>query len=330
MAEVGEFGFLDRILSEVPLLDGTRVGPGQDCAVIRCGQHGYLFTIDALVADTHFRAAWLTPRQIGRKAFLINASDIAAMGGTPEFCVVALGAPADYLARDLRAVQRGIVEAARECGAAVVGGNLTRTRQLTVTIALLGRAAPRIVTRQGARPGDHVFVTGTLGDAALAVYELNADQRPPAALLRRFCEPQPRLQAGRVLTAQGIASAMIDVSDGLVQDLGHVCEQSNVGAIIHAACVPRSAAYKKLRGTTDLLAVHGGEDYELLFTVPERQLARLARSARRLGCPVTRLGYVTHGGGVRLLDADGRPLRPGRRGYDHFRGPAPSGKRGGA
>jgi len=328
LAAVGEFGFLDLIVPKVPLVRGTLVGPGQDCAVIRCGQRSYLFTIDALVAESHFRAAWLTPRQIGRKAFLINASDIAAMGGTPRFCVVAFGAPAAYLARDLRAVQRGIVEAAQSCGAAVVGGNLARTRQLTVTVALLGEAPPRIVTRQGACPGDHVFVTGTLGDAALAVQALRAGDRPPAAALRRFREPQPRLQAGRFLATSGIASAMIDVSDGLVQDLGHICEQSDVGATILVHQVPRSAAYRTARGPGDLLALHGGEDYELLFTVPDRHLPRLARSARRLGCAVTRVGCITREGGVRLLDEHDRPLRLGRGGYDHFRMPTPSGKTG--
>ncbi len=329
MAEVGEFGFLDRIVPEVPHVRGTLVGPGQDCAVVRCGQGAYLFTIDALAAGTHFRETWLTPRQIGRKAFLINASDIAAMGGTPEFCVVGLGAPADYLARDLRAVQRGIVGAAQQCDTAVVGGNLTRTRQLTVTVALLGKAPRRIVTRQGARPGDHVFVTGTLGDAALAVHLLSAGHRPPAAVLRRFCEPEPRVQVGRVLTTDGIPSAMIDISDGLVQDLGHICEQSQVGASIRVHEVPRSAAYRKLRGAGDLLALHGGEDYELLFTVPDRHLARLARSTQRLGCSVTRVGQITRGRGVRLLDEHDRPLRLGRGGYDHFQQMlAPAGKTG--
>jgi thiamine-monophosphate kinase len=318
IAETGEFAFLSTLLQRLPAGPGTIVGPGQDCAVIRCGRRPLLFTVDAVVEGVHFETGWLSPRQVGRKSLLVNASDIAAMGGRPRWCVVSLGVPLAYPTRHLVALQSGIVQAAGDVGAVVVGGNLARADRLFVSIALLGEAPRRIVTRQGARPGDRVYVTGTLGDAALAVHLLRSAQRVPAAALRRFREPSPRLQAGRLLAGAGLVSAMIDVSDGLVQDLGHICEESRVGAVIYAAGVPVSAALRASAGTGPL-ALHGGEDYELLCTVPERNVKRLQRARARLGCALTCIGTITAGRSVRLVDPAGRPMALPDGGYDHFR-----------
>ncbi len=322
IADVGEFGFLSKLLPQLPGGRDTIVGPGQDCAVIRCGGRRFLFTVDALVQGVHFESGWMSPHQLGRKSFLVNASDVAAMGGRPRFCVVSFGVPLAYRARDLSAVQAGIVEAADETGALVVGGNLTRAQQLFVSIALLADAPTRIVTRQGARRGDRVYVTGTLGDAALGCRTLRGGtSRAATHATRRFREPSPRLRAGRFLVESGIVSAMIDVSDGLVQDLGHVCEESAVGAVIHTAAVPRSAAYRAALGADDLLALHGGEDYELLCTVPERNVKRLERSQARLGCSVVCIGAITAERRIRLLGPDGQAQALATAGYDHFRGP---------
>jgi len=318
---VGEHGFLSRLLPRLPVSPDTVVGPGQDCAVVRCGRQRVLFTVDALVEGTHFATHWLSPYQLGRKSFLVNASDIAAMGGRPRFCVVGLQVRPAYRARDLSALQAGIVAAATACGAVVVGGNLARAAQLSIAIALLGEAPRRLVTRAGAQAGDHVYVSGTLGDAARAVRWLRGAQRGhrPAQALRRFAEPTPRLQAGRLLAESGIVSSMIDVSDGLLRDLGHICEQSGVGAVIRTAAVPRSDAYRRALGSSDLLALHGGEDYELLCTVPERNLPRLEQQRARLGCPITCVGRITAGRRLRVLGPDGREMPIAATGYDHFR-----------
>jgi len=331
IGDVGEFGFLARLLPRVPLGTGTLVGPGQDCAVIRSTGRAWLFTVDALVEDVHFAWRWMTPRQVGRKAFLVNASDIAAMGGRPRFCVVALGAPAATPVATLTAMQRGLESAARACGASVVGGNMTRTAEVTVSVALLGEAPRRRVTRAGARQGDRIYVTGTLGDAAVAVRALQCDppRRPPPAALRRLVEPEPRLDVGRWLVESGVATAMIDVSDGFVQDLGHVCAASGVGAVVRAADVPRSAAYRAVCGADPTLALHGGEDYELAFTVAPRHVRRLETARRQLGCPLTAVGEVVAGRGVRVVDAAGRRLRVCAPGWDHFAAP-PGRRRGGA
>ena len=149
IGDVGEFGFLARLLPQLPRGSGVIVGPGQDCAVIRCGGRRCLFTIDALVEGVHFERGWLSARQLGRKSFLVNASDAAAMGGRPRFCVVSLAVPSDYPVRDLAALQAGIVEAAGEAGAVVVGGNMTRAQQVSVTIALLADAPGRLRNRLG-------------------------------------------------------------------------------------------------------------------------------------------------------------------------------------
>ena len=321
IADAGEFGFLSALLPRLSAGRGTIVGPGQDCAVICCGRARVLLTIDALVEDVHFRTAWLSPHQIGRKCFLVNASDVAAMGGRPRACVVSLCVPPSYLVRDLSALQAGIVQAAGEVGAFVVGGNLSRAAQLSISIALLADAPRRLVTRQGARPGDQLYITGTLGDAALAVHLLRSARRAralPARIMRRFQEPPSRLLAGRALVESGIVSAMIDVSDGLVQDLHHICEESRVGGIIDAARVPLSAAHRTHPAAPDGLALHGGEDYELLCTIPERNVTRLQRMRGRLGCPITHIGEITSRRGVRVLDRTGKTVKPRVTGYDHF------------
>jgi thiamine-monophosphate kinase len=319
IAAVGEFGVLSTLVGRRHRARGVVVGPGQDCAVIQCGAARWLLTIDALVAGVHFAPDWMSPRQLGRKSFLVNASDIAAMGGQPRFCVINLSVPPTYRERDLRDLQQGIVAAARACGAAVVGGNLTRATALSISIALLGTAPKRLVTRQGARPGDHVYVTGTLGDAAVAVRALQRGEvQIGAAVLRRFREPSPRLQAGRVLVEMGIVSAMIDVSDGLMQDLGHICTESRVGAVLQAAQVPLSAGYKKQYGSDPRLALHGGEDYELLCTVPEANVSRLQRQRRRLGCEITCIGRITSGRRAGLVDTEGQPMLLADGGFDHF------------
>jgi len=262
----------------------------------------------------------MAPRQIGRRSFLVNASDVAAMGGRPRFCVVSLEVPGRYPADDLWALQAGIVAAARRYDADVVGGNLSRSHTLSVCIALLADAPTRVVTRGGARAGDHVYVTGTLGDAALGLRMLRTRGANRSAwAVRRFREPTPRLRAGRFLVESGIVSAMIDISDGLAQDLGHVCTESGVGAVIHAERLPRSAAYRALLGARHPLALHGGEDYELLCTVAERHVERLERNREKLGCRITRVGVITADRGIRLVDAAGNAVTLPVAGYDHFR-----------
>ena len=288
------------------------MGPGDDAAVVRPASRPLLLTVDALCEGTHFRSTWLTPAALGRRAFLVNASDLAAMGGRPTFALLAVEAPGSYPVARLDALVGGFAAAARRSGARLVGGNLTAGRRLALTVTLLGEAPGRVVTRAGGRAGDALYVTGRLGASALAVRRLAGGRRGALPAL------PSRLDAGPLLAR--VASAMIDVSDGLVQDLGHLCRASGVAADLELACVPVAPACRRALGAgAEKFAATGGEDYELLFAVPARRVAALARLAPRLGCRLTRIGRLRRGRpGVRVLDADGRPVRLARAGFDHF------------
>jgi len=317
LGAVGEFGLLAGLLPTLPGGADVVLGPGDDCAVVAVGRARLLVTVDALVEGVHFRRGWLAPPALGRKAFAVNASDIAAMGGAPRWCVAQLAAPPRTPAAAVTAIARGIAAAAAAVGATLVGGNLSRAAELSVAVTLIGAAPRRPVTRAGARPGDVLYVTGRLGDAALAVRALRRGRAPTPAAMARFRTPPSRLVAGAALARGRLAAAMIDVSDGLLQDLGHLCDASGVGARIELARLPCSAAVRRA-GLE--LALRGGEDYELLFAVPPRRAAALARAA--LGCPITRIGVCTPAAaGVHVVDAGGHVLGAGARGHDHFRGP---------
>lgn len=316
IAELGEFAFLAELLPSLRGGRGVVLGPGDDCAIVRSGATRLLLTVDALVENVHFRRGWLTPRQLGRKAFLVNASDVGAMGGAPLWCVLNLSAPADTPAADLAAISRGVAAAARDNGAALVGGNLSRASRLAADVTLVGAAPPRPVLRRGARPGDLLYVTGVLGDAALAVRALSRGAAAGAAL-HRYREPPARWRLGARLARGGAVSAMIDVSDGLAQDLGHLCAASRVGARIALERLPCSAAVR--RGGR-MLALSGGEDYELLCAVPARHRRRVERIAAQIGCRITCIGECRPPrDGLQILDAEGRAVRLNARGHDHFR-----------
>lgn len=317
--EIGEFEFLRRLLPRLPKDAQVLVGPGHDCACVRAGRGKWLLTTDSLVEGTHFRPEWISPFALGWRAFAVNASDIAAMGGRPRFALVSLAVPARESAARLRQLERGIVAAARSEGTVVVGGNLTRASELAVTLTLIGLAPRRLVSRAGAKVGQEIYVSGTLGDAALAVELLRTTGSAPRALLDRWRRPPSRVLLGRRLVENGLASAMIDLSDGLVQDLAHVCRASGVGAVVRADWLPLSAAYRVQSGGHLEFALGGGEDYELLFTVPRDHRTAVQRLADGVGCPLTRIGEVVAKPGVQVLDAAGKRLAIAKQGFDHFR-----------
>jgi thiamine-monophosphate kinase len=325
IADIGEWGFLRALLPGLRSDRGVHVGVGDDCAVVAASRSRILLTTDALVEHVHFERAWMSARQIGRKAYLVNASDVAAMGGRPRFCLLSVGVPADFPAADLVAIERGVVAAASATGASLVGGNLSRADQLFLSLTLIGDAPRRPVTRGGARSGDLVFVTGMLGQAALGLKHLRRAPSAGGAAVRRFREPPCRVDVGAALAARAIASAMIDVSDGLLRDLSHVCAASRVGAEIRSTDVPCS---DELRGVDPSLAMHGGEDYELLFTVPPRRLPALRRLRASLSCRVTEIGRILpRRDGLRVLDEHGRPMSVGTLGHDHFASASRSSRR---
>jgi len=313
MRTLGEHAWIARLLGRLGNGRRTLVGPGDDAAALRPIRRPLLLTTDTLVEGVHFRLGWEPPAALGRRILRVNLSDVAAMGGDALAALVSVEAPRRLPVRVLDGVMRGLAADARRHGVDVVGGNLAAAPRLAITVTLLGQSGRRLATRAGARPGDDVWLTGTIGGAGCAVRALlagRAGRRPGVPV---------RLGAGRVLAP--LVHAMIDVSDGLVQDLGHVCRASGVAAEVGAATLPVAAACRRALGAAaPAFAATAGEDYELLLTAPPRRRSPLARLAPRLGCRLTRVGRVVTGRPiVRLLDASGRPLALRRAGFDHFR-----------
>ena len=300
-----EFELIARLTAGLRLSRRTILGAGDDCAII--SQRGRtLFTIDSLVENTHFDLRWGTPRQLGWRALAVNLSDIAAMGGRPTACVVNLAVRDGIPARTLDRIYAGLREAASATETDIVGGNITRARELSITLALLGEVRRGVMRRDTARPGDAIFVTGTLGDAALGWRILagklgKRGEKNRAArkhVVERFLRPSARLYQGQSLAALRPAPAAIDVSDGLMQDLGHILDRSGVGAEIDASRVPVSTAYRALMGADLTHALTGGEDYELIFCAkPTHTESELSR---RLRVRVTRIGTIVRRRGLKL------------------------------
>ena len=293
----GEFELIARLCRGLRPGPRTILGPGDDCAIIVAGRSPQLFTIDSLVEGVHFRLSWGTPEALGARSLAVNLSDIAAMGGKPVACVVNLGVRDGLDARFFDRLYAGLRREASDAGVDIVGGNITRSRELAITIALLGDAPARVLRRDAARAGDEIFVTGTVGDAAagwrILAGDLLTSARARRYLAGRFLKPTARLSAGQALAKLNPAPAAIDISDGLLQDLGHILERSGVGAEIDAAAVPVSDEYRAVMGSDLSLALGGGEDYELLFCLrpghSERELTR------RLGMAVHRVGEIVRG-----------------------------------
>jgi thiamine-monophosphate kinase len=313
-----EFELIARLSAGIRVGPRTILGAGDDCAILRRPRGNTLFTIDTLVENVHFNLRWGTLQALGARALEVNLSDIAAMGGRPTACVVNLGVRDGITARTLELIYAGLRNAAREAATDIVGGNITRARELSITIALLGDAGRATNRRDTARPGDDVFVTGTLGDAALgwrilagklkARRNTKKDRVAIKYLVDRFLRPRARLFAGNRLATIRPAPAAIDVSDGLLQDLGHIVERSGVGAEIDASRVPVSPAYRALMGDDLVHALTGGEDYELIFcTRPGYGESELSR---RLRVAVRRIGAIVRGKQVKVI-GDTAPIVAG-------------------
>jgi thiamine-monophosphate kinase len=341
LGEIGEKALVRHIHGRIPSAPGVVVGLGDDAAAIEIGPQA-LFTTDSLVEGVHFHRDASPPRLLGRKALTVNLSDVAAMGGIGRYATVSLCLPPDVTLGWVDSLYDGLLERAAESGVALVGGNVARAREsIVVDVALLGDAG-RLLLRSGARPGNRVVVTGTLGAAAEGVRLLADGARldedglltatgvwtessAPAVLycLRAQLDPRPPLALARSIAERGLARAGMDISDGLSLDLLEICRQSDLGAVVDAGTVPldaKAAGLERARGGDAMaLALHGGEDYQLLLAVAPEELDELGELARVWGVAVTAVGELVEGvPAVRLRDAAGeRPLAPA--GHDHFR-----------
>lgn len=307
----GEFSLIERFLSFFPRAR-VPVGPGDDCAVLAPTRGALCVTTDAIVEDVHFTRAAFSSEDIGHKALAVNLSDLAAMGATPRWFVCALALPRDFPERELRGLARGMSALAREHRIALVGGNFTSARELSITVTAAGELQGPALTRSGARPGHLLYMSGELGEARLGLIHLQAGKRRSPAILRQR-RPIPRVALGRL--ASRFASAGMDISDGLAQDLGHLCDASGVGAEVELAHLPLSPAVRAALGAERALA--GGEDYELLLAIPPGKARAFERACARAGQRVTCIGRLTRGRLRVLRDPEGRLVTPPP-GFDHF------------
>lgn len=267
------------------------VPAGDDCAVLEIAGSTWVAASDMLVSGHHFKD-WAAPEDVGHKAVAVNASDVAAMGGTPRFVLTSGGAPNPETA--LRCFE-GVVKACEAFGVYPLGGDTTRADALTVDVSILGEIATRPVLRSGAKPGDLLAVTGELGAAAAGLLALERGERGRERLVRKYLRPEPRIEAGRAAAALG-ASAMIDLSDGLASDLRRLCERSVTGCDVDLGLLPLEEDTESLAESLGydpfVLAATGGEDYELLVCAPEHVLRELAET---IELPLTVIGELTRG-----------------------------------
>ena len=328
LKEIGEFGFIDRIRNGCLVRSASVIkGIGDDCCVFKTSPGLVtLFTTDMLVENIHFIRGAITPYKLGRKSVAVNISDIAAMGGTPREAVVSIAIPDTLEVEYLDAVYDGMKSIAKEFDVNLLGGDTTASPEnLVVNIALVGEALEEeVLYRSGARVGDVVFVTGTVGSSAAGLDMILTKRAFEEAgpLLDAHHDPRPHVKAGRIIAGLKVASALIDVSDGVAADLGHICKESGVGAIIAEASIPMENLFRRYCDQFELdplhLALHVGEDYVLLGTVPGRSVDRLAGALKSAGCEFFAIGTIAAEAGLRLRGSDAslRAIRPG--GWDHF------------
>ncbi len=320
---MSEFALIQKFFTVQPIArDDVILGIGDDAAILQPPPGSQLVvTTDTLVEAVHF-VAGADPVALGYKSLAVNLSDLAAMGAEPAWFLLNLTLPQPDETW-LTGFSKGLFALAQEFKLQLVGGNIARG-PLTISIEAHGVVPEgEAIRRSGAQPGDGIYVTGTLGDAALALEQrLGRRALPPPdydAVSLRLDHPLPRVREGILL--RRFASSAIDISDGLLADLGHVLEASGAGALVVRDRVPLSEIYRKhLGGIGWDLALNGGDDYELLFTVPARARREFERWQTRFGCPVTNIGEIVSGPGLTVLDAAGELTRPMRPGHDHFSG----------
>ncbi|HET9915812.1 MAG TPA: thiamine-phosphate kinase [Candidatus Binatia bacterium] len=325
LSRLGEFGLIERIRRKVAVGRGVRLGIGDDAAWVDHPQGSSLVTADLLIEGIHFDLRWTSLADLGYKSVAVNLSDIAAMGGTPAYVMLSLGIPVNFDSSKIDALYRGINSQAKKYGISIVGGDTNTADSLIISVCLIGHPPKKPIYRSGAHAGDDIYVTGTLGDAALGLSLLRLKRQPQsravAQLLKRHHRPTPRLAAGALLAKRNLASAMIDISDGLIQDLGHICQASGIGANIRQDTLPLSSAYRALAGKTGMQhALSGGEDYELLFCAAPRQRKRIATLSKQAGVPITRIGVcVPPADGIKVFDTADAEIVVKAQGHDHFK-----------
>lgn len=327
--ELGEFGLIEKIGTKIGQRGGKIIkGIGDDCAVVESSDEKVLlFTTDILVEGIHFKRAYTDPADLGRKAMAVNISDIAAMGGKPLYALLCLGAPKSAEVIYIDSIISGISSMAGEYGVELVGGDTSLSPDvLYINIYLAGESSKdEVLYRSGAGAEQVIFVTGEVGSSGAGLDILNraVNLRKFAALTDAHNSPHPHVKEGRILSSSRLVTSLIDISDGVIADLGHICKESNVGALIKEKDLPILDLCRQYCGNYGLdatdFALYGGEDYVLLGTVPEHSYYQLRDQMKSGGCSIFPIGKTKAEPGIRLQDQDGGITDAGDGGYDHFK-----------
>lgn len=335
LSDLGEFGLIDR-LNTLIRREGVKVprlllGIGDDAACFR-SREGFelLVTCDSVVEGRHYLPRYITPQDLGRRAMALNISDIGAMGGLPLYALISLGLKGDIPIADVEAMYRGFLLELNPFEASIIGGNLTKTDQDTfIDVTLIGEVEQdKMIRRSTAREGDTILVTGYPGQAAAGLeFLLQAESGKDLGnhpLIRAYNTPSHRAREGRAVALSGCATAMIDTSDGFLGDLGHICEESSVGAVLIQEKLPISVdlleASKQLRRDPYDMVLLESDDYELIITCDPENVDRIRASLGSLNQdPVSDVGRITHASeGIQLIQPDGKARVMAPSGWDHF------------
>jgi len=338
VSELGEFGLINLIRGNITRYENfghtpwqeVIVGIGDDAAAWQSDNHIQLATTDTLVQDIHFNLDVINWEELGWKALAVNLSDIAAMGGIPKFALLSLALPGEVEVEDISRFINSMVHLAREFGVAIVGGNVAAAPNVIITVTIIGCSESEVLLKRStASPGEQIAVTGYLGlsAAGLEMFKGNLILDPEISniLRRAHFKPIPKVKEGQILIKQGVKTA-IDISDGLIADLDHICESSEVNAKMKIEQVPVHPVVIANFTNYQELALSGGEDYELLFTADESTIARVKQS---LNCPVTVIGEITKEklpARVTVVDSKGNIIPYKKNGWEHFKHGVPEAK----
>ncbi len=297
------------------------LGIGDDAAAVRAGKRYLLLTKDLLIEDFHFITALHPPYFLGRKSLSVNLSDIAAMGGRAKYALLGIGLPSRTSLRWLEDYFSGFKSLGREWGVLLVGGDVSQSKEIVISVTIIGQAK-NIIQRKGARPGHLLFVSGELGNARQGLlllkrgFKLGDDPRADP-LLKAFLDPLPQLALAQELSRLKLASSMIDVSDGLSVDLGHLCEESGCGALVEQEKLPLSRELRFWQKRPYEFALHGGEDYQLLFSLPPEKMDSISGLKKKY--KVSCIGKMIRGKEIYLVDRRGRRKILEIKGFQHFK-----------
>jgi len=329
LSELGEFGLIEKIRDKIGKPGGKVVrGIEDDCAVVESSDDKvFLYTTDILIEGIHFKRAYTDPVNLGRKALAVNISDIAAMGGKPLYALLSLGAPKSTEVIFIDSMISGISSMAKEFGIQLVGGDTSLSPDtLFINIHLVGESPKeRVLYRSGAGAEQVIFVTGEVGSSAagLDILKRAVKIKKYTPLTDAHLCPRPHIREGEIISSSGLATSLIDISDGVIADLDHICRESKVGAVIRQKDLPILDLCHQYCGNYGLeaadFALYGGEDYVLMGTVPEHAYYKLRDLMKSEKCALFPIGKTKAEPGIRLQDRDGGLTGIESKGYDHFK-----------